>query len=104
MKRKRTYQTVDVESFDVLAVLQLLTVGCVIAIDVAKTKFVAAIATAAGLKLLRFEHPALRRIRVGDDGCEEGEESGLRARCVRRDARLRRREGPKFRRVWTKEA
>lgn len=59
MKRKRTYQTVDVESFDVLTVLQLLTVGCVIAIDVAKTKFVAAIATAAGevLKLLRFEHP-----------------------------------------------
>jgi transposase len=59
MKRKRTYQTVDVESFDVLTVLQLLTVGCVIAIDVAKTKFVAALATAAGevVKLLRFEHP-----------------------------------------------
>jgi transposase len=59
MKRKRTYQTVDVERFDVVAVLHLLTLGCVVAIDVAKTKFVAAVATATGevLKLLRFEHP-----------------------------------------------
>lgn len=59
MKRKRTYQTVDVEALDVVAVLSLLTLGCVIAIDVAKTKFVAALATATGevLRLLRFEHP-----------------------------------------------
>jgi transposase len=59
MKRKRTYSSVDVEKFDVLAIVHLLTVGCVVAVDVAKTKFVAAIATAAGevLRILRFEHP-----------------------------------------------
>ena len=45
MKRKRTYTTVDVEALDVAAVLSQLTLGCVIAIDVAKTKFVAALAT-----------------------------------------------------------
>jgi len=50
---------VDVEKIDVLAIVQLLTVGCIVAVDVAKSKFVAAIATAAGevLRILRFEHP-----------------------------------------------
>jgi hypothetical protein len=50
---------VDVEKFNMQTILGLLTVGCIIAVDVAKTKFVAAIATAAGevLKLVRFEHP-----------------------------------------------
>lgn len=59
MKRKGTYSSTDVEKFDVLLILQLLTVGCIVAIDVAKTKFVAAIATAAGevLRIVRFEHP-----------------------------------------------
>lgn len=59
MKRKRTYATVDVENFDVALVMPLLTMSRIIAIDVAKTKFVAAVATAAGevLKLIRFEHP-----------------------------------------------
>jgi hypothetical protein len=36
---------VDVEQIDVEAVVLLLTVGCIVAIDVAKTKFVAALAT-----------------------------------------------------------
>src|SRR6476661_6156813 len=59
MKTKRTYSTVDVERLDVATLLPMLTLGCIVAIDVAKTKFVAAIATAAGeaLKLVRFEHP-----------------------------------------------
>jgi transposase len=59
MKAKRTYAAVDVEHFDLAAVLPLVTVGCIVSIDVAKTKFVAAIATAGGdvLKLVKFEHP-----------------------------------------------
>lgn len=59
MKRKRSYAAVDVEQLDVEALLPLVTVGCIVAIDVAKTKFVAAIATAGGevLKLVKFEHP-----------------------------------------------
>ena len=48
MKRKRSYAAVDVEQLDVEAVLPLLTVGCIVAIDVAKTKFIAAIATTGG--------------------------------------------------------
>jgi transposase len=61
MKKKRTYQAVPVEQVRLEEVLpMLLTVGCVVALDVAKEKFVAAIATAAGeiLKLFRFKHPA----------------------------------------------
>jgi transposase len=59
MKKKRTYSSTDVECFDVLTIVRLLTVGCIIAVDVAKTKFVAAVATAAGevLKIIRFAHP-----------------------------------------------
>ena len=59
MKSKRSYSAADVEKVDVRVLLPLLTMGCIVAIDVAKTKFVAAIATAAGevLKLIKFEHP-----------------------------------------------
>lgn len=59
MKAKRSYNAVDVERFDAKAVLPLLTTGCIVAIDVAKTKFVAAFATASGdaVKLVKFEHP-----------------------------------------------
>ena len=59
MKTKRSYGTVDVEKFDAKAVLPLLTTDCIVAIDVAKTKFVASIATALGdaVKLVKFEHP-----------------------------------------------
>ncbi len=45
MKRKHNYTSVDVEQFDLSAVLPLATVKCIVSIDVAKTKFVAAIAT-----------------------------------------------------------
>ncbi len=59
MKRKRTYGSVDVEKLELGAVLALLTVGCIVAVDVAKSKFVAAIATALGelVRIVRFEHP-----------------------------------------------
>jgi transposase len=59
MKTKRTYNAIDVEKLELEALVGLLTIGCIVAIDVAKTKFVAAIATAAGevLRLFRFEHP-----------------------------------------------
>jgi transposase len=59
MKKKRTYATVDVENFELGLVLSLLAVGCLVTIDVAKQKFVAAFATKAGhvLKLVRFDHP-----------------------------------------------
>lgn len=59
MKKKRTYSSTDVERLDLVAIVQMLTIGCIVAVDVAKTKFVAAIATAAGevLKIVRFAHP-----------------------------------------------
>ena len=58
MKRKHIYSAVDVERLDVALILQALAVGCIVAIDVAKTKFVAALATATGevLKLVKFDH------------------------------------------------
>ena len=59
MERKHSYTTLDVERFDLATILQRVSVGCTVAVDVAKTKFVAAIATATGevLKLVKFEHP-----------------------------------------------
>ena len=59
MERKSSYAALDVERFDLTTILQRVTVGCTVAVDVAKTKFVAAIATATGevLKLVKFEHP-----------------------------------------------
>lgn len=59
MKKKRTYSSTDVERLDVAALMKVLTVGCIVAVDVAKTKFVAAIATATGevLRIIRFSHP-----------------------------------------------
>jgi transposase len=59
MKRKRSYTATDVEQLEVEALLLLVTVGCIVAIDVGKTKFVAAIATAAWevVKLVKFEDP-----------------------------------------------
>lgn len=67
MKRKRSYTSTDVERFELSTILQQVTVGCIVAIDVAKTKFVAAIATAAGevLKLVKFEHPRQTRAFLG---------------------------------------
>ena len=60
---------------DAAALLPQLTMGCIVAIDVAKTKFVAAIATAVGevVKLIKFEHPRqtgsfLQMLRVLGEG------------------------------------
>lgn len=59
MKKKNTYSSVSVERVDVVGLLPLVAAGCIVALDVAKEKFVAAIATATGevLKLVRFRHP-----------------------------------------------
>ena len=59
MKGKLSYAATDVDQLDVPALVQRVEVGVIVAIDVAKTKLVAAIATDAGevLKLVRFEHP-----------------------------------------------
>lgn len=75
MKGKRSYSAVDVEKFDAAVLLPQLTMGCIVAIDVAKTRFVAAVATAAGevVKLIKFEHPRqtgsfLQMLRVLGEG------------------------------------
>jgi transposase len=59
MKRKHSYSTTDVEQLDVGSLVKEAPVGCIVAIDVAKTKFVAGLATPTGeiQKLVRFEHP-----------------------------------------------
>lgn len=63
MKRKRTYKAEPVESLRVVELLPLLAAGCIVALDVAKQKFVVALATLAGevVKLFRFEHPTQTR-------------------------------------------
>jgi transposase len=59
MKKKRTYQTVHVQQVRVAELLPMVMAGCIVALDVAKQKFVVALATLAGevVKLFRFEHP-----------------------------------------------
>jgi transposase len=77
MKSKRTYQAASVQQVRVLELLPLVMAGCIVAIDVAKQKFVVALATLAGevVKLFRFEHPTqttefldvVRALRIGVD-------------------------------------
>ena len=64
MSRKRTYGTEDIKFMDVGRLLPALVAGVLIAIDVAKEKFVVAIANATGevLSLLRFAHPTQTRM------------------------------------------
>lgn len=59
MKKKTTYRTEHVEQVRVSELLPVLMAGCIVAVDVAKAKFVVALATWAGeiVKLFRFEHP-----------------------------------------------
>ena len=59
MKTKRSYSAAFVERLELPAMVGQTTMGCIISIDVAKSKFVAAIANAAGdvVKLVQFEHP-----------------------------------------------
>jgi transposase len=63
MAKKRTYSTVSVESLSVDPLVRGLAGGAIVALDVAKSKFVGAIATASGepLTLFRFEHPTQTR-------------------------------------------
>lgn len=63
MKTKRTYQAVSVERFHLASFLELLALGCIVALDVAKQRFVAALATATGevVGLFRFDHPTQTR-------------------------------------------
>lgn len=63
MKRKRTYQTARVQQVRVEELLPRLVTGCVVALDVAKEKFVVALATPAGevVTLFRFDHPTETR-------------------------------------------
>ena len=63
MKSKRTYQAARVQHVRVAALLPLLVTGCIVALDVAKQKFVVALATLTGevIKLFRFEHPTETR-------------------------------------------
>lgn len=64
MKKKRTYRTEHVEQVRVIELLPALAAGCIVALDVAKAKFVVALATLSGevVKLFRFEHPTESRI------------------------------------------
>ena len=70
MKRKHTYQSADVESIDLAALVAAVVAACVVpggldpavcivALDVAKERFFAALSDARGnvVRILRFEHP-----------------------------------------------
>jgi transposase len=70
MKKKHTYQSVDVEAIDVAAFVAMIVAACVVprtlapvvcivALDVAKVGFYAALSDARGkvAQILRFEHP-----------------------------------------------
>jgi hypothetical protein len=63
MKKKRIYQATPVQQVRVVELLPLVMAGCIVALDVAKQKFVVAVATLAGevVKLFRFEHPTETR-------------------------------------------
>jgi len=67
MGKKRTYSSVDVEKFDIATVLAWLSGRCIVAVDVAKTKFYAGIANEAGqvLAIVRFKHPVQTRAFLG---------------------------------------
>ena len=79
MKKKRTYQASRVQQVQVAELLPLLVAGCIIALDVAKQKFVVALTTMAGevVKLFRFDHPTetvdfLRVVEALRAGVDEG--------------------------------
>jgi transposase len=63
MKKKRIYQATPVQHVRVVELLPLVMAGCIVALDIAKQKFVVAVATLAGevVKLFRFEHPTETR-------------------------------------------
>jgi transposase len=61
--KKHIYRTRDVYEIRISEEVPLLKGGCIVALDVAKVKFVAALATLTGevVKLFRFEHPTQTR-------------------------------------------
>ena len=61
--KKHTYRAAKIDQLRLSELIPLLMGGCIVAVDVAKTKFVAALATAAGevVKLFRFDHPTQTR-------------------------------------------
>lgn len=63
MKNKRTYKSESVEQVRLERLLPLLAAGCIVALDVAKQKFLVALSTLSGdvVKLFRFEHPTETR-------------------------------------------
>ncbi|MFI5300760.1 MAG: IS110 family transposase [Polyangiales bacterium] len=67
MGKRRTYNSVDVERIDIELLMQLVMIGCIIAVDIAKSKMMAAVATAAGevRQLIRFEHPRQTALFLG---------------------------------------
>lgn len=80
MKNKRTYQASRVQQVRVAELLPLVMTGCIVALDVAKQKFVVALATLAGevIKLFRFEHPTETRAFLEVvAGLRNGIEAGL---------------------------
>lgn len=63
MKKKRTYKAARVEEVRLETLLPALAGGCIVALDVAKQKFLVALATLAGevVELFRFDHPTETR-------------------------------------------
>lgn len=63
MKKKHVYRATAIENVRMSEVLPALLAGCIVAVDVAKKKFLVALANAAGetRKLFRFEHPRQTR-------------------------------------------
>ena len=61
--KKHIYRTCDVQQVQLKELLPALVGGCIVALDVAKEKLVAAVATVTGevLKLIRFDHPTQTR-------------------------------------------
>lgn len=64
MKRKHTYKAAAIGSVRMSELVPLLASGCIVAIDVAKEKFMVALAQLNGevVKLFRFEHPTQTRL------------------------------------------
>ena len=69
MAKKRTYHSVDVESFNAQRLLEQFPEGCevVVGLDVAKRKFLAAFTSTDGniAEILKFDHPMSTRTFLG---------------------------------------
>jgi transposase len=63
MKKKRIYKAARVQQVRLETLLPVLAAGCIVALDVAKQKFLVALATLAGevVEVFRFDHPTETR-------------------------------------------